>query len=49
MKKKKKKLKLRKPRDLNAIAAHFRTGAGPIKDKKKESSKKACRGKKDYE
>jgi len=43
----KKKDKKRKVKERNwiAVAAHFRSGAGTHKDKKKERNKKACRGK----
>ena len=43
--KKKNKGKKIKERNWIAVAAHFRSGAGTHKDKKKESSKKACRKK----
>jgi len=39
---KKKKVKLKKPRNWFAVHAHFRK-AGSHKDKRKEQSKKACR------
>jgi hypothetical protein len=38
-----KKTKL--PRNQIAVDAHFKTGAGTHKDKKKEAEKKACRKK----
>lgn len=34
-----------KVRNWLAVHAHFRTSAGPMRDKKKQASKKACRGK----
>ena len=34
-----------KKRNWLAVLAHFRTGAGKHKDKKKERNKKICRGK----
>jgi|TARA_R110002096_G_scaffold404292_1_gene602073 hypothetical protein len=45
-KKNKKKRVIQKPKERNWIAqkAFTRSGAGPHKDKKKEQSKKACRG-----
>jgi hypothetical protein len=45
-KSKKKKRVIQKPKERNWIAqkAFTRSGAGPHKDKKKEQSKKACRG-----
>jgi len=39
-----KKNKSPKTRNWLAIHAHFRTGAGDHGDKKKQQSKKACRG-----
>lgn len=45
MAKKQKKLEARKPRDWVAVHAHHRTGAGAMPDRKKERSRKACRGK----
>jgi hypothetical protein len=39
-----KKAKPRKTRNWHAVAARQRA-AGPMKDKKKEAAKKACRGK----
>jgi len=42
---KKQKGKKIKTRNWLAVQAHFRTGAGSHKDKKKEDSKKACRDK----
>jgi hypothetical protein len=35
----------RRVRNWLAVRAHFKTGAGSHGDKKKQSSKKACRGK----
>lgn len=43
--KKKMKKKEIKVRNWLAILAHFKTGAGSHKNKKKESLKKKCRGK----
>ncbi len=43
MKNKKKKITL--PRNWYAVHAHFRSGAGCHIDKKKQNSKRACRGK----
>ena len=43
--KKKSKKKEIKKRNWLAVLAHFKTGAGSHKDKKKERSKKKCRGK----
>ena len=42
-----KKRKTKKPKIRNwiAVAAHFKTGAGSHKDKKKQKNKYACRGK----
>ena len=42
-----KKRKNKKPKERNwiAVAAHFRGGSGSHKDKKKEASRTACRGK----
>ena len=40
-----KKSKKIKTRNWIAVAAHFKTGSGAHKDKKKEDSKKKCRGK----
>ena len=40
-----KKEKKIKKRNWLAVLAHFKTGAGSHKDKKKERSKKKCRGK----
>ena len=42
-----KKIKNAVPKQRNwaAVAAHFKTGAGSHGDKKKQASKKACRGK----
>ena len=40
---KKKKVKVKKPRNWFAVHAHFRK-AGSHKDKRKEQSKNACRG-----
>lgn len=34
-----------KRRNWIAVAAHFRSGAGGHKDRKKAANKKACRGK----
>ena len=42
---KKRRTKKIKYRNWMAVAAHFKTGAGKHKDKRKERSKKACRGK----
>lgn len=39
------KVKKIKTRNWIAVKAHFRSGAGAHKDKKKEKSKNACRGK----
>ncbi len=36
---------MRKTRNWGAVHAHFKTGAGSHGDKKKQDSKKACRGK----
>ena len=46
-KRKNKKRTIQKPKERNWIAqkAFTRTGAGSHTDKKKEASKKACRGK----
>ena len=46
-KRNRKKRVLQKPKERNWIAqkAFTRTGAGSHKDKKKEASKRACRGK----
>ena len=46
-KRNRKKRVLQKPKERNWIAqkAFVRTGAGPHRDKKKEASKRACRGK----
>ena len=43
---KKYKNKSKKPKERNwiAVAAHFRSGAGSHKDRKKEANRKACRG-----
>jgi hypothetical protein len=41
----KNKTKKIKTRNWVAVAAHFKTGAGTHKDKKKEQSKNKCRGK----
>jgi hypothetical protein len=38
-----KKQKQPKHRNWLAVHAHFKTGAGSHKDKKKEKSKKSCR------
>lgn len=43
--KKLKKPSKRKPRDWHSVNAHFRNSAGPMKDKKKEESKRKCRNK----
>lgn len=40
----KKKQEKAKSRDWLAVHAHFRTGAGHHGDKRKEKSKRACRG-----
>jgi hypothetical protein len=45
-KKPKNKNKVKKSRSWAAVVAWFRNSAGPIKDKKKEKSKKKCRNKK---
>jgi len=37
--------KMKKPRNWLAVRAFLRGGAGKHKDKKKEASRKACRGK----
>jgi len=44
MAKKKTNTQLPKQRNWTAVAAHFKTGAGSHGDKKKQASKKACRG-----
>ena len=41
---KRKNTKRRKARNMIAVAAIVRSGAGRHKDRKKEASKKACRG-----
>ena len=38
-----------KSRNWIAVSAQFHSGAGAHKDKKKEASKKACRGKIKYD
>ena len=43
MKKNKKNTKPKR-RNLIAVAAHFKTGAGPHVDRKKQKSKRACKG-----
>ena len=43
MGKKKKRTKL--PRNWDAVEAHFKTSAGPMKDRKKEYKKYKCRDK----
>ena len=35
--------KPRKPRNWNAVAAHFRNSAGAMKDKKKKADRDVCR------
>ena len=45
MAKKQKKLEARKPRNWHAVNAQMRNSAGAIPDRKKERSRKACRGK----
>lgn len=47
--KQKRKPQEKKQRSLNAINAHFRNSAGPMKDNKKEQSKQSCRKKVDEE
>ena len=44
---KKYKNKTKKPKARNwlAVHAHFRSGSGSHKDRKKEANRKACRGK----
>jgi len=42
--KKRKKRGPLKVRNWLAVHAHFRTGAGKHKDRKREASRKACRG-----
>lgn len=44
---KKNKKKRVKVRNWIAVSAHFKSGAGSHKDKKKERNKKLCRGKSD--
>ena len=41
-----KKRKNNKPKQRNwiAVAAHFKSGSGSHKDKKREANRKACRG-----
>ena len=46
---KNKKNKVKAPRNWLAVHAHFRTGAGYHGDRKKESSKRACREKVKWE
>ena len=43
MSKKKNKRKTPKIRNWTAVAAHFMTGAGKHKDRKKAADKRACR------
>ena len=45
MKKDKRAKKIVKERNWIAVAAQFHSGSGVHKDKKKEKSKRACRGK----
>jgi hypothetical protein len=45
MKKDKRVKKIVKERNWIAVAAQFHSGSGVHKDKKKEKSKRACRGK----
>ena len=42
---KRKNTKRRKARNMIAVAAIVRSGAGRHKDRKKEANKRACRGK----
>ena len=42
---KKSKYKIPKTRNWLAVHVHFKSGAGHHSDKKKQQSKKACRGK----
>jgi hypothetical protein len=44
-----KKAKVKKPRNWLAVHAHFKTGSGSHKDKKKAASKRACRGRVVYD